>query len=107
MTRSDRITRWTATVLAVVAGLGLASAHWLGVPAGAALVALPQQTTRRGVAAGVVFGLLTLAATWGKLLLAGSGAVAAALGMTQPLLVAVAVATVGGAVGGLVRGVGG
>lgn len=99
----DRPTRWIATGLAALAGVGLASVHWLGLVAGAALVALPQRTTARGVAAGVGFGLLVLVATAASLSLAGGLDVA--LAMTQPLGVAVGVAVVGGAVGGLARGV--
>ncbi|WP_348612657.1 hypothetical protein [Halobaculum rarum] len=99
----DRRIRWIATALAVIAGLGLASVHWLGLVAGAALVALPQRTWPRGVAAGVAFGVLTLAATAASLSLAGG--LDTALAMTQPLGVAVGAAVVGGAVGGLARGV--
>ncbi|QZY00338.1 hypothetical protein [Halobaculum rubrum] len=99
----DRRTRWIATAVAVVAGLGLASVHWLGLVAGATLVALPQRTWARGVAAGIAFGLLALTATAVSLSLAGG--LDTALTMTQPLGVAVGVAVVGGAVGGLVRGV--
>jgi hypothetical protein len=99
----DRPTRWTATALAALAGLGLASVHWLGLVAGAALVALPQRTTARGVAAGIGFGGLALAAAAASLSLAGGLDVA--LAMTQPLGVALGAAVVGGAVGGLVRGV--
>jgi len=98
----DRRNRWIATALALIVGLGLASVHWLGLVAGAALVALPQRTTARGVVAGVGFGLLALAATAVSLSLAGGLDVA--LAMTQPLGVAVGVALIGGAVGGLVRG---
>ncbi|WP_435064519.1 hypothetical protein [Halobaculum sp. EA56] len=105
MTRSDRATRWTATVLAAVAGVGLASAHWLGLLGGAALVALPQRTALRGVTAGVAFGVLALVVGAAELALAGPAALDAALGMTAPLGVAVAVALLGGAIGGLVRGV--
>lgn len=99
----DHPTRWIATALALIAGLGLASVHWLGLVAGAALVALPQRTTARGVAAGVGFGVLALAATAASLSVAGGLDVA--LAMTQPLGVALGATVVGGAVGGLVRGV--
>ncbi|MFC7097817.1 hypothetical protein [Halobaculum marinum] len=105
MTRSDRVTRYSATVLAVVAGLGIASVHWLGIVAGAALVALPQRTTVRGLVAGVAFGALTLCVAAVGLLLVGPDALPVALEMTQPLGVAVGAALVGGAVGGLARGV--
>ncbi|WP_277553880.1 hypothetical protein [Halobaculum limi] len=105
MTGVDRRSRWAATALAVIAGLGLASVHWVGLIAGAALVALPQRSLGRGVLVGVVFGVLTLAVMAFGLVLAGPAATATASAMPAPLGVAVAVAVVGGAVGGLVRGV--
>lgn len=105
MTGLGRQSRWAATALAVLAGLGLASAHWLGLLVGAALVAVPQRSLGRGVLAGVGFGLLSLAVTAGGLALAGPAATATASAMVAPLGVAVGVGVVGGAVGGLVRGV--
>ncbi|MFC7136271.1 hypothetical protein [Halobaculum litoreum] len=104
MTRSDRVTRWSATALAALAGLGIASVHWLGLVAGAALVALPQRTTGRGSPPAWPSGP---SRSWSPrgLLLTGPDALPVALEMTQPLGVAVGVALVGGAVGGLVRGV--
>ncbi|UIP00649.1 hypothetical protein Hbl1158_04620 [Halobaculum sp. CBA1158] len=105
MTRSDSATRWAATALATIAGLGLASAHWLGLVAGAALVSLPQRTLPRGVAAGVAFGGLALLVAGASLALAGPAAVETARAMRQPLAVAAGASLVAGAVGGLVRGV--
>ena len=97
--------RRLVTLAAVVVGVGVAWFHWLGLVAGAALVALPQRSFRLGVAAGVGFGAVAVVVNVALLVASGPAALATALAMTQVFGVSVAAPLAAGAVGGLVRGV--
>jgi hypothetical protein len=103
--RADRPTRWGSTLAAVVVGLLLASIHWLGLVVGAAAVAVPQQTLPRGLAVGLGFGAVAVAANVAVLATTGPAALDTALAMRQVFGVSVALSLVAGLVGGLVRGV--
>jgi hypothetical protein len=103
--RADRHARWGATLAGVVVGLGLAWFHWLGLIVGAALVALPRTTIPRGVAAGIGFGVVAVAANLAVLASTGTAAVGTATAMTQVFGLSVGLGLATGLVGGLVRGV--
>ena len=97
--------RRLVTLAAVVVGVGVAWFHWLGLVAGAALVALPQRSFRLGVAAGVGFGAVAVVVNVALLVASGPAALATAIAMTQVFGVSVGAPLAAGAVGGLVRGV--
>ncbi len=61
--RADGRRRTAALAVALVAGLALATVHWLGLVAAGALVGLTRRTLPRAAAAGVVVGLAALAGT--------------------------------------------
>lgn len=100
--RTDARRRSLATLVGVLLGLGLSTVHWLGLVAGGALTALPQQSVRRGVAAGLGFGLLAWAVFLGELWVGGVASLYLQMGQVAVVTVAVAVAC--GLLGGLVRG---
>lgn len=93
--------RWAAFILATLVGLGLASLHWLGLLVGGAMVSVPAQSPRRGLAAGVCFGLFA----WGTflLLLVLAGTLPAVLGTGRLVAVSFLVAVLAGAVGSVAR----
>jgi len=97
--------RRLVTLAAVVVGVGVAWLHWLGLVAGAALVALPQRSFRLGLAAGVGFGAVAVVVNVAFLAASGPAALATAFAMMQVFGVSVAAPLVAGVVGGLVRGV--
>ncbi|WP_313691938.1 hypothetical protein [Halorarum halobium] len=96
--------RWAATLLLALVGLGLAWSHWLGLVAGAALVSLPQRTLARGVAAGLAFGALAALANAFVVASAGPAALETYLSMGQAFAVSVAIPLVAGLAGGLFGG---
>lgn len=104
--RADRQARLGATLSGVALGLLAAWFHPVGLVVGGAAVALPQRTIPRGVAAGLAFGLVAVAATLLVVWLGnGTAGLGAALAMRQVTGVSVALALAGGLVGGVVRGV--
>lgn len=107
--RNDTVSRWIATVLLALVGLGLAWVHWLGLVVGATLVALLQPTLVRSVAAGVAFGVLAVFANAAIIASAGDAALETYLAMGRILWLSIAIPLVagfvGGSVGGLVGGV--
>ncbi|KPN31805.1 hypothetical protein SY89_02558 [Halolamina pelagica] len=101
--RADRERRLAATVAAVGLGLALATVHWSGLLLAGALIALPQRSLRRGVAAGVAMGGLVVAAFLAQLALAGT--VGPTLAMGQPSWLALGIGLLLPAFGSLARGV--
>ncbi|AQL42718.1 hypothetical protein BV210_08335 [Halorientalis sp. IM1011] len=101
--RTDLRSRRLATAGAVVVGLVTVPFHWLGFVLGGALVALVQPSIRRGLLAGLGFGVLSwlVFALW----LAGRGDLVLYLGMGQVLTVSTAVPLVGSLLGALARGI--
>lgn len=94
---------WLALIVAIVAGLGLAHVHWLGLVAGGALVGLVATSLIRALLAALGFGMFALALWVGGLWWAGTlsrvlatgelAAIAVVIGLGAPL------------VGSLIRGV--
>ena len=101
--RTNRRERWYALAAAAVVGLAVAWVHWYGFVLGGALVGLVSKDAKRGLLAGVGFGLLAWVVFAG--LLASNGALGAYLGMGQVTTVSAAIPVVGAALGSLVRGV--
>lgn len=101
--RGDGFAHWLALVVATVAGLALASVHWLGLVAGGALVGLVATTLKRAVLAGLGFGVFAVVA-WLGLAVAG-GAFAAVTATGQFVALTAAIGVVMPVLGSLVRGV--
>ncbi|WP_458206318.1 hypothetical protein [Haladaptatus sp. NG-SE-30] len=100
--QNDGTLRWVLIGVGAIIGLALAWVHWLGLLVGGVLVSLPTRDWRRGILAGLGFGVLALLVFAG--LLAARGALAPALEMGQITLLAVAIPLVAGGIGGLARG---
>ncbi|WP_435349627.1 hypothetical protein [Haloarchaeobius sp. HRN-SO-5] len=101
--RSDDRDRWALTAVAVLAGVGLSLVHWSGLLVAGALVALPQRSVARGLAAGVGVGVLvSLVAFLVPLTLTGSVSSVAEMGVVAALPVGIGLALP--AFGALVRG---
>ncbi|MEZ3116839.1 hypothetical protein RYH80_13055 [Halobaculum sp. MBLA0147] len=103
--RGEPRTRMATAILAVVVGVVLGSLHWVGLVVGAALVSLTRETPRRGLAAGVGFGVVVVVTHVAVLAASGSSVVATAVAMRQVFGVGVAVPLVAGLIGGLARSV--
>ena len=58
----DRGRRWLVTAAGLAAGLLLVTVHWMGLVLGGAVVGLFQRDLKRAVLAGLVFGVVVLAA---------------------------------------------
>ncbi|WP_136716991.1 hypothetical protein [Halorientalis salina] len=101
--RADRFRRRLATAGAVVVGLATVWLHWAGLVVGGALVAFVQPTVRRGLVAGVGFGVLAWLAFAGWL--ASAGSLDLYLGMGQVFAVSTAITLAGSLLGALARGV--
>ena len=101
--RSNRRERWYALLGATIVGLAAAWVHWYGFVLGGALAGLVSKNLRRGLLAGLGFGLLAWVVF--AALLASHGVLAAYLGMVQVTALSVAIPIVGGLLGSLVRGV--
>lgn len=101
--REDPLVHWVALLVAIGAGLGLATVHWLGLVAGGALVALVATSFKRGLLAGLGFGVVVVLA-WLATLVVG-GVLGKVLATEQFVLITVAVGIVAPVVGSLVRGV--
>lgn len=101
--RRDERRRLAATGVAVVVGLALSTVHWSGLLLAGALVALPQRSIRRGVAAGVGIGVLAVVLFLGQFALAGT--LGPVLAMGQPSWLALGIGLLLPAFGSLLRGV--
>jgi hypothetical protein len=98
--RADRGRRLAATGIAVMLGLVLATLHWSGLLVAGALVALPQRSITRGIAAGVGLGGLVVV-VW--LVLVGTLDLVLSIG--QPSMLALGIGLLLPPFGALVRGV--
>lgn len=103
--RAEPRTRMATAILAVVVGVVLGSLHWVGLVVGAALVSLTRETPRRGLAAGVGFGVVVVVTHVAVLAASGPSVVATAVAMRQVFGVSVVVPLVAGLIGGLARSV--
>lgn len=101
--RTNRRERWAAFVVATVVGLAVAWVHWYGFVLGGALVGLVSKNAKRGLLAGVGFGILAWAVF--AALLASNSALGAYLGMGRLVGLSAAIPVVGSALGSLIRGV--
>jgi asparagine N-glycosylation enzyme membrane subunit Stt3 len=101
--RTNRRERWYALAAAAVVGLAAAWVHWYGFVLGGALVGLVSKDAKRGLLAGVGFGLLAWVVF--AALLASNGSLGAYLGMRQIFGLSAAIPVVGGVLGSLIRGV--
>lgn len=101
--RADPRKRTIVTVTGVVVGLVVALTHWLGFVVGGALVALPQVSIRRGLLAGLGFGVFA----WVVFVtfLGTAGALGTYVQMGPVLAVSVVTPLLGGLFGSLLRGV--
>ncbi len=70
--RADPTRRLLLVAVGAVVGLALAWFHWVGMLVGGALVSLPTMNWKRGVLAGLGFGVLTLVVFAALLTLHGS-----------------------------------
>lgn len=102
--REDRRRRLAATAVAVVLGLGLSLVHWSGLLLAGALVALPQRSFGRAVAAGAGVGGLVVVGFLARLALAGT--LDPTLAMGQPTWLALGMGLLLPAFASLLRGVG-
>lgn len=100
--RADPRRRWVVTAVGAAVGLALATGHWLGFVVGGGLVALPQHSFPRGLAAGLGFGLVALLLF--GLVLASNGALAEATAMGPVTAVTVAIPVLASLLGSLARG---
>lgn len=98
----DSRTRRALTAAGLAAGLVLATVHWGGLLAGGAFVGLAQPTLKRGVLAGLGFGVAALVVAALRFALAGT--LAGVVGTWPLVAVGVAVALVAGPLGASVRG---
>lgn len=101
-TEANGVDRAIAASLLIVAGLGLAAAHWLGVLVGAALLSQLARSVRGGIAYGAVFGLLVVAVFFVELVVYGQIDRTIAMGELTILPIAFGLGL--GIVGGLTRG---
>ncbi|WP_049970861.1 hypothetical protein [Haladaptatus cibarius] len=99
--RANPTHRLLAVGAGVVIGLALAWVHWLGLLVGGMLVSFPTKNWKRGVLAGLGFGVLSLLVFLS--LLAFYGSLTPALGMGQITVLLVAIPLAAGTIGGLAR----
>jgi len=92
-----------ALAVGVVVAVVLAQFSWVGFFVGGAIAGLGQRSIRRGVAAGFLTGVVSLAGFF--VLLASAGSLDTALGTGQLLYVTAVIPVLYGTLGGLVRGV--
>jgi len=101
--RAAPVRRRLVTVGVAALALAVVWVHWLGFVLGGALVALVQPSLRRGLLAGLAFGVVAWLAFAGWL--AFTGDLARYLGMGQVLAVSTAMPLLGALLGSLARGV--
>ncbi|WP_202614566.1 hypothetical protein [Halostella litorea] len=100
--RADDRRRRIALVVALVAGVGVAWLHWLGLVFAGALVGLTRRSLPRALAAGVAVGVIVLATF---VLLSPAMGAGELLALGQPAYVAVGSALALPLLGSLTRGV--
>ncbi len=100
--RADRRARWAALVGGTAVGLAAAWVHWYGFLLGGALVGLASKDLKRGLAAGLGFGLLAWAVFAG--LVAANGGLVRYAEMGRLLYLSVGIPVGLGLLGSLVRG---
>lgn len=101
--RTEPPAQWIAYLVTIVAGLGLATVHWLGLVAAGTLVGLVATSLKRALMAGFGFGLLALAFWFVRLSVEGSLGEVLATG--EFVVIAVVIGIVGPLLGSLVRGI--
>ena len=101
--RTDARARWAALLAGAVAGLAAAWLHWYGFLLGGALVGLASKNVKRGLAAGVGFGVLAWAVFAG--LVAANGGLVQYAETGRLLYLSVGIPVGLSALGSLVRGV--
>lgn len=101
--RENRVRRRVATGGAIVVGLGAVWIHWIGFVLGGALVSLPQSSIRRGLLAGLGFGVFSWISFVAWLATAGNETLY--FGMGQVLAISTVIALLGSLLGALVRGI--
>ncbi|WP_436903386.1 hypothetical protein [Halovenus halobia] len=101
--REEPLIHWVGLIVATVAGLGLASLHWLGLVAGGALVGLVATSFKRALLGGLGFGVVVLL-VWVSTLMFG-GVLGEVLATGQFVWIAVAVGLIAPVIGSLVRGI--
>lgn len=101
--RTEPAAQWIAYLVAIVAGLGLATVHWLGLVAAGALVGLVATSLKRALMAGFGFGVVALAFWFIRL--AVEGTLGEVLATGEFVVIAVVIGIVGPLFGSLVRGV--
>jgi hypothetical protein len=100
--RSTPRDRWLVSLGGALVAFAVVTVHWLGFVLGGAVVALAQPSLRRGLLAGLAFGVLAWLAFAGWL--AFTGDLARYLGMGEVLAVSTAIPLVGSLLGSLARG---
>lgn len=101
--RADATKRRLATLGAVVLGLAVVWLHWLGFILGGGLAALAQSSFRRGLLAGLGFGVVCWLAF--ALWLGLAGNLGLFLGMGQVFIVTSVIPLAGSLLGSLARGI--
>lgn len=101
--RWNPLLHWIGLLVATVAGLGLASIHWLGLVAGGALVGLVATSFKRALLGGLGFGVTVVLVWFGTL--AFGGVLGKVLATGQFVGIAVAVGLIAPVIGSLVRGI--
>lgn len=101
--RADGRARFAAVLAGVALGLAVAWVHWSGLVLGGALVGLVSKNVKRGLLAGLAFGLFAWAVF--AALIGSNGGLMAYLEMGRITAVSVAIPVVGSLLGSLVRGV--
>ncbi|MFC4450299.1 hypothetical protein [Halorussus aquaticus] len=101
--RTNRRERWFALAAGVAVGLAAAQVHWYGFVLGGALVGVVSKDAKRGLLAGISFGVLAWAFFAG--LVAANGGLLKYAGMGRLLYLSVGIPVGLSALGSLVRGV--
>lgn len=101
--RTEPLVHWITSLLAIAAGLALASIHWLGLVAAGALVGLVATSLKRALMAGFGFGLVAI--LFWFLRLSVEGSLGEVLATGEFVVIAVVIGITGSLLGSLVRGI--